>query len=167
MDTSPKQGEQAFALHQIIVKNEQDRRVLLARNIAALKQIKENNLYKAVLGDETADWKAYLAQIETFYTRSEVHNMFRVFDKFVTELGFEYESISDIPISRLLLLIPIIDKDNSEELLSSARVLTRRDFNNIVRGKKGLPTTDTCNHDYEHYLICKICGDRRKHEIKE
>lgn len=160
-----QQGENAFNLHQRIAANELLRRRLMGQNIGLLKQIKSQGLYKVVLGDEKADWTAYLGQIETFYTRNDVYNLFRIYDKFVIDLGFEYETISDIPKSRLIDLLPVVNENNVEELLSQARTLTSRDFTDNIREMKGLKTTDQCEHNYKKMEICSHCGE--KHQLNE
>ncbi len=159
-----KQGELAFKINKQIADNELRRRQLFANNIILLKEIKENDLYKTITGEDS-EWVAYLGQIETFYSRSEVYNWFRIHDKFVTELGYSFESICDIPVSRLLDIISIATKDSIEHLLDNARILTGRDFKDTIREYKGLSTTDTCEHDYKQIEICKICGE--KHEANK
>lgn len=166
MNFTEQEGENGFNLHQQIAANELLRRRLLGNNIKLLSIMKDKKLYKAVLGDEKAEWIAYLGQVETFYSRNEIYNLMRVYDKFVVDLGYEYATISDIPISRLIALLPIINDDRlKEELLEQARMLTSRDFNDVIRAYKGLPTTNECTHEYKKFESCKHCGER--HELKE
>lgn len=161
-----QEGQQGFNLNARIASNELQRRKLLGENIGLLKEMKDYGLFKAVLGDEQAEWVAYLGQIEVFYSRNEVYNLMRIYDKFVDDLGYEFDSICDVPVSRLVELLSVVDRHNVEDLLENARILTSRDFNDIVRSIKGLPTTDSEHeHDYKKLEQCRICGER--HEIKE
>lgn len=157
-----KQGEIAFNLNKQIVANELQRRELLGQNVFLLKRMKEDNLFQAVLGDEKAEWVAYLGSLEVFYSRNEIYNFFRIYDKF-KELDMEYKDVADIPTSRLMSLLSIITKENMEDVLGNARILTRRDFSDFIKEHKGLPTTDMCEHDYKKQEVCKNCGE--KHEI--
>lgn len=164
MEQTEQEGINGFNLHQQIAANELMRRRLLGENVRLLQIMKDTKLYKAVLGDENAEWVGYLGQVETFYSRNEIYNLMRIYDKFVTDLGFEYATISDIPKSRLIELLPVVNMENVERLLQDARVLTSRDFTDVVRQLKGLPTTDTCTHTFTEYEICSICGEKHKKE---
>jgi hypothetical protein len=158
-----KEGELAFKTHQQIIKNELARREFLGTNIYLLKQMKDKGFYKAILGDENADWVDYLGQIEVFYSRNNVYNLMRIYDKFIIDFGLEYSVIADIPKSRLVTLLSVITKDNVHNLLDKARVLTSRDFSDEIKELKGLPTTDNCKHEYKQLEVCKHCGE--KHEL--
>lgn len=160
-----EEGIQAFELHQLIVENERQRRILLGKNIANLKLMKDSLLFKVILGDNEAEWSAYLGQVETFYSRNEVYNLIRIYNKFVVELGCDFSNICDIPISRLSELVLVVDKHNLEDLLANARVLTSQDFRNSIRGIKGLATIDDGHpHLFVDYKICSVCGERHKKE---
>lgn len=164
MDTSEQQGIDGFNLHSRIAANELMRRRLMGENIRLLSMMKDKELYKAVLGDDKAEWVAYLGQVETFYSRNTVYNLMRVYDKFVIDLGYDFETISDIPLSRLTALLVVINNENMTDLLDKARVLTSRDFNDEIREIKGLPVSTDCKHDYKQLEVCKHCGE--KHELK-
>lgn len=164
MNTSEQQGELAFKVHSQIAKNELARRNFLGDNINLLQIMKDKELYKAVLGDDKAEWVQYLGQIETFYSRNTIYNLMRIYDKFVKDLGYKYEEISDIPKSRLSALLSVVDKNNVQDLLEKARILTSRDFSDDIKQIKGIPTTDTCKHDYKRLEVCRHCGER--HELK-
>jgi len=161
-----KEGQEAFNIHRQIIENEAQRRKLLSLNVRLLKEVKDRQLYKTILGDKEADWVAYLGDIEIFYSRNEVYNLMRIYDKFIIDLDLNYATIADIPRSRLVELLPIVTKENVEDWLSCARNLTSRDFTNNIREEKGLPTTDDGHeHDYTEYEICKMCGE--KHELSK
>jgi len=161
-------GQNGFSLHQQISLNEKRRRELFASNINLLRKMKDTGLYKAVLGDEKGEWAGYLGQIEVFYSRNEVYNWMRIFDKFVTELGFNIPDICDIPTSRLIELLTVINKENCQTLVDQARVLTNRDFTDEIRSIKGLPTIDDGHiHQLVTYEICAICGEKHKKEDHE
>ena len=157
-------GLNGFTLDQHIKANELLRRRKLGENILLLKIMKDKQLYKAVLGDENAEWAGYLGEVEVFYSRNEIYTLMRIYDKFVTDLGLEYANISDIPKSRLVEMLSVVNADNMEDLLSKARLLTSRDFTDEIRQMKGLPTTDTCTHTFTEYEICSICGEKHKKE---
>lgn len=160
-----KRGEEAYKLHEQIKKNETYRRQLLAENAKLLSDIQENKFYKEILGDETSDWKSYLSQLEVFYSRSKIFNQIRVYKRFTKELGIAQELYIDIPLSRLVDLLPI-SKDvsfNNEEWFDKARTLLTKDWKIEIRQAKGLVTEeDEHEHDCETYSVCKICGAKDK-----
>jgi hypothetical protein len=161
-------AEKAFNIHKEIEKNELERRNLLAKNVELISQMKNEELYKIILGDDKSQWAGYLGQIEVMYSRNDVYNMIRIQQKYCNELGITFIEIADIPKSRLLSLIPIVTKENLQDWLSKARVLTNADFNIELRQTKGLPTSETCEHKMEDYEICSECGlKHRKDEHKE
>ncbi len=168
MDHTENEGQIAFNIHSQIAENESKRRVLMHENISLLKEMKETKLYRVILGDDTAKWHAYLGQIETMYSRNEVHALLRIRGKYIDYLGLTFNDIAQIPKSRLLALIPVITESNMKELLSQAEVLTNQDFKDVVRGIKGLPTTDDLHeHKFDIYEVCSICGLKHKHETPE
>jgi hypothetical protein len=158
-------GENAFSYDMKIKANEQKRRELAAENAMLLSTMKKHNLYKAILGDENAEWSGYLGQIEVMYSRNDVYNMIRIYDKFTNELNIKYESICDIPKSRLLDIISIVDASNVVEWCDKARVLINQDWAFEVRNAKGLKTEDTCTHTFCSYEVCKDCGLKHKLDV--
>ncbi len=167
MIITEKDGVDGFNLHQRIKDNEQQRRTLLADNAYFLSLMKDRELYKAVLGDEKADWNAYLGQVEVMYSRNDVRKMMQIYSKFVVELEQSYSDICDIPKSRLLVLIPIVTKETLEEWLSKARELTNLDFRDEVRIAKGLKPSEECEHTFKEYEICSTCGFKHKQDGRE
>jgi len=155
-------GEIAFKLHKELLANEEARRQLLIANTRILTRLKEEHLYRDILGDENAPWAGYLGLVDVCYSRSEVHDMLRIYKKFEQELHIPINSYIDIPKSRLVGLIPIINNENYEEWFSKARTLLSKDWKIELRQAKGLITEeDEHQHEYEEYEICSICGQKQ------
>lgn len=152
----------AFELHRKIALNEEVRRKLLMENMAALAQIKNKSLYKAILGDDHAPWSAYLGQLEIFYSRNETANYIRIYEKFIVELKIPQNEIFDVTRSRLFDMLPIVDASNVEELLSMAKIHSTEDWVNEMRVRRGKTSIDDCPHKMEEYEICKDCGTKHK-----
>lgn len=154
-------GEHAFKLHESIVQNGRIRRGLLYTVAADLKEMKDSGLYKSILGDDKADFKAYLSQIEVYYSRAKIHTLLRIFTRFTEVLNVYPIEYDDIPQSRLIDILPIVTKENYKEWLSKARVLLSKDWKIEVRTAKGQMTEeDDHTHDFETYERCKICGGK-------
>lgn len=164
MDTKEQRGVEGFNLHQKIAQNEQQRRFLLVENIKHLHQMLENKLYKEVLGDNQAEWAAYLGQIEVFYTRNKIYSYLRVYKDLVLKHQLQFNQIVDIPISRLMDLVGIESKvTDLPDWLGKARLLPSRDWRDEIKELKGLPTSDECEHKkLDCYHICVLCGFKKK-----
>ncbi len=160
---SENRGERAFKLHLQVTKSEVMRRDLLYKAVAYLNEIREEKLYKEILGDEDADFSAYLAQIEVFYTKARIHALNRIFKHLSMGLEIDSSRYNDIPPSRLVDILPIITKETAEEWFSKARTLTPRDWRIETRKAKGRITEeDDHDHDYQTYDVCTICGAKHK-----
>lgn len=158
-----KEGEKAWEIHNHIADNEVMRRELMLSNMKHIHELHSTGLYKVVLGDEDAPWSAYLGLNETYYSSSKIYILDKVYQKFIKELELETEDIRDIPISKLSNLINVITKENSEEWLNNAHMMTTQDFNDELRKAAGKISYLDCKHENEiEYKICQICGNRHK-----
>lgn len=157
MNEQEQRGYDGFELHKYIEKNELKRRRLLLENIECLEKIYKDKLYKEILGDDSAEWSAYLSQIEVYYTRAKIRKLLKISEKFKMQL----DKIIDIPISRLMDITSLENVDY-DEWFDKARVLTPRDWRIEIRHAKGLVTADTCEHQMVPYEICGICGEKHR-----
>ena len=47
-------------------------------------------------------------------------------------------------------------------MLIDAKVLTPRDFKDMIRKKQGKVSLDDCEHKMVEYKICSVCGLKQK-----
>lgn len=166
MQTEQERGQKAFDLHNLIVNNEEARRKLLAKNAVLLAEMFEKEYYKDFLGDKNAEWAGYLGQIQLFYSRNQVYNYLRVYNKLTKGLDIDPEVWVEVPITRLMDVLPIIDARNYEDWFVKGLTLTTEDWNIETRKAKGLLTQeDEEEHDDRVFKICRRCG--RKELIHE
>ena len=168
--TNEEKGIKAWALHNAITNNEKLRRELFLENMKNINELYSDKLYRVVLGDEDAPWKAYLGQHEVFYTASKVYTMNKIYQKFVKELCIELSVIVEIPTTKLSNLLTVVTKENVMEWLTKASVLTTQDFQDELRKSQGKISYLDCKHETaELYTICNKCGFRHKgqHEIDD
>lgn len=161
MKTDPK-AEAAFKQHEAIKQNEKIRRALLAQNAEILSSLFTSGDYKSIVGDPDAEWSAYLAQVDVYYSRNEVDSYIKVYTKLTKELGIPKEVWIDIPITRLTDCLRLITASNWEDWFATALTLTTRDWTLHVRESKGLTTEETVGHVHDNklYEICKQCGKK-------
>src|SRR3990167_626512 len=96
-----RRGEEAFAINQKISDNEKTRRRLFLENVGLLEEVLDRQLYKDILGDEEADWVAFLGQVEVYYARSEVMKWLKIKRILQDKFGFDLEKLLDLPSGRL------------------------------------------------------------------
>lgn len=164
MEQTAQRGDEAFALHAKIVANEKARRELMAENAKNLNEMYEKGLYQDMLADGTGEWAGYLSDLEIYYTRSKVHSLTTCYKRLTVKLGVHQDIWAQVPITRLMDMLPIVTAENYQDWFSKALVLTTRDWNIEVRAAKGFITEeDEHEHDMVSYDQCKKCGRKEKH----
>lgn len=103
-----------------------------------LTKVKEEELYKA--------YASHLRTFEDFLVelrikRSTAYHSMAVYKEFGPLLE---SNALDIPFRRLIKLLPIA-KNNKEEWLEKARLLTERDFEKEINEAKGLKPDEPCD----------------------
>lgn len=163
-----EQSELAFKIHTEIKDNENQRRVLLAKNAMLLDSMLNTRMYKLILGDEEGTWAGYLSDIEVFYTRNAVDTMTRVYKKLTGKLDISQEIWVEVPITRLADALPFIDETNWEDWFTKALTQTQRDFKIELRKAKGQITEeDEHEHVNKIYEICEKCGKKHRMTLDE
>jgi len=160
-------GEEAFVMHKLISENELKRRKLLLENINLLERMRDGLFYTAVLGDEEAEWVAYLGQIEVFYTRSLIIRLLRVKRNFLDKFGFDIDTVLQIPHTRLeqISSLQLTNRKDAEEVLELAKTMLNRDWNQEVKSRLGKITMEDCEtHEFKTFQICKNCSLKQKLE---
>lgn len=156
-----ERGELGFKIHSRIIEREETRRRLLAENAVDLCHMYEQKLYKDYFGDEAAPWAAYLGEVNIFYSRNQIDSYIKVYRKFSRELEIPPEVWVEVPISRLVDILPIVTKEDVEEWLVKGKMLLTKDWSIVVRQAKGLLSEeDHEDHDNNVYKICKVCGKK-------
>lgn len=158
-----ERGKIAFEIDQRIKERENKRRILLSENAEDLNTILTEKYYRELLGDEEGEWAGYLSDIGVFYSRNQVDVLTRIYKKLSVKLDIPKEAWIEVPLTRLVDLLPLVDEKNYEKWLSKALVLTTRDWNIEVRHAKG-KTTEEDEHEHQNqtYEICKKCGKKSK-----
>jgi hypothetical protein len=154
-------GAIAFRLHTKITDNEIHRRKLLAQNAELLTEMIDGGYFRHYLGDPNAEPVSYYAQVEVFYSRNQIRRLITVKKILQDNFGIGLEEVFDIPESRLTDICATAKKENVNDLIEQARVLTPSDWKTVIRGLKGLRTVDNCErHDYKKTATCKNCGHK-------
>lgn len=156
-----QKSEYAFAIHQIVIGNEQKRRELFIENVDLISnEIKEFGLFKFIVGDEKAKFVAYLSQLEVYYSRTEINRWVKIMDTLCKNFGMRFEDLIAVPSTRLEAISKFAkDKTHAKELLSFAQTMLPRDWSDEIKKLQGKPTTDDGHeHQFVDYKICEVCG---------
>lgn len=157
-------GQEAFDLHTTIVSNEKERRILMAKNAKLLNQMRETGLYQDFLGDTEGEWAGYLSEIEVYYTRSKIHALTTAYKRLTEKLGIHEDIWAQVPLTRIMDMLPIVTEENYPDWFSKALTLTTLDWNIEIRREKKLVTEeDEHEHSMTTYDICRKCGKKEKH----
>ena len=156
---------EAFERNERIKDREKKRRVLFIENVIEIAMMHETQQYKAILGySPPPRWSGYLAQLELYYSRSEIDRWRRIVQKLVQEFGIPIEDLVLIPSTRLRDVMNIAkDAKEAEEYCDLAKHQTPSEWSETVRDAKGLPTPSTCKHGHNaKYEICEDCGQKNR-----
>ncbi len=164
MEQTAQRGDEAFALHSKIVANEKKRRELMAENARNLNEMYTKHLYQDMLADGEGEWAGYLSDIEIYYTRSKVHSLTTCYRRLTEKLGIHQDVWAQVPLTRLMDILPAITEENYLDWFSKALTLTTRDWIIEMRAAKGLLTEeDEHEHNMIEYAQCTKCGRKEKH----
>lgn len=160
MSKEERQGENLFFLNQRIQDRETQRRKLFLENVADLKKIFDEELFKL----EYENWAGFLGQLGVYYSRNEVDTWRKVYEFFIDKHNFDPDIFIGVPVSRLddIRRLETINKVQISELIDKAKELPSRDWKDEIAEFLGKPTTSDCKHDYTTYDICNTCGEKHR-----
>lgn len=117
-----------------------------------------------ILGYESADaWMSGRLGL-TPSTGRQYRTLAETYAKYVVDGD---TSVAQIGYTRLRDMHPFfssaVAEGEREEWIEKAKALSGADFRNAIREARGLmPSDGEHAHDWQHYSICKICGQKRK-----
>jgi len=114
-----------------------------------LKKIRDEKLYE-LLGEGSPEYENFgnfLKMPEIDIPLRKAYYFMEIWTKFVEQLKFSPEELSEISWTRLRELIPIIRQENKEDLISDAKTLSHSDLTvKIKQLKSGWNADDICDH---------------------
>lgn len=147
-----KIARKGFALHEKLIALKRSIGLHFLEVGKVLHEIREGGYWQNM----EHSWEAYCLSPEVSISPSHARNLIRIYRRFVLELGVKEDDLADIDPRKLTAIIPTVSKENAEDLLSSARTLSRMDLTRQL--KSG--TDHTCDMESISYRRCKICYER-------
>lgn len=137
-------AEEAFTNHQLIIKIKQS----ITKNfwnLAIMLKINRDRKYYKTLGYET--FEEYLGTPEISLSRGYVYKLIKNYELWVQKYHVSLARLNEIDSEKLYLAGMIATKDNYEEWLERAKVLSRSDIKGLIKGE-----------EYEYKVTCPFCG---------
>ena len=134
-----------------------------------LYEIKKDKLYK-YLGEspEFEDWELYLKSRHLDYRKAQY--LIQIYKVFCLDFRFKPEELSDTHWTSLRSLLPVVRKENVQDLVEKAKTLTRTHLEMEVKAlKNGITGLNECSHKEVkevHYYRCVYCGEHFKEPPK-
>ena len=113
--------------------------------LALLLIANHDNRYYRVLGYDT--WEEFLAIPEISMSRSFAYKIMQVYRIWVEKYNVSQDKLTDIDSEKLFLAGTQATKEDYEEWLEKAKVLSRSDIRGLIKGE-----------EYEYKVTCPFCG---------
>mgnify|MGYP000627920115 CR=1 FL=1 len=163
MKSIQEKSKQAFLIFQKLVELAKIRSTTYVAVGKYLSQIRQENKFKLIMGDDKASWSAFLATPEIKGLISNEANAYRyvaIYEKYIKELGLSEKEILGLDTVSLYLCSRSYWKcEKCNKAVYNIRSLTqlKKKFKN-----------DKCKHDWrKHSILTKENWEEWKHKIKE
>lgn len=106
-EITEKQGEEAFKLHQNILKLKREMGVAFVIMGKCLKEIRDSEYYRALSFDS---FSSYVENSELGFKRRTAYYYIEIYEWFVEKLYYEASQLADIGYDKLVRLLPVVKK---------------------------------------------------------
>lgn len=122
-----------------------------------LYNLKQNNVFAKSVGSGAATWDDYLRQPEIGLSANEANRLISIYKEFILRLGYDEDTISAIPVKNMHYLLPLVrrikTREEADELVADATLLSQRDFKlriyDVKAAQMGIDVTKT----YEYFIM--------------
>lgn len=161
--------EIAFELFDKIRKAKQEAGMQFLVIGQALMRIQDGGLYKFF---DCATFEEFIGLPELGFKRSMAYLFIQIYQKLILQLKMDTDRVANIDISKLQLIMPVLDED-PEEWVASAECLSKSDLGDAVRERTGKAPFQKRNEvkeekfTGENYIefiktySCIICGHKQ------
>jgi len=120
----------------------------------ALKIINNEQLYQYF---DCETFEEFIGQPELGFKRATAFLFMRVYDIFIDRLGMDYDRISNVDISKLQLIVPIVEihPEDKDSWVTKAETLGRLDLTNEVREWQGKEPIEEFEKRRQEYVAFK------------
>lgn len=123
-----------------------------------LRELKTNDNYRKAIGAGVDDWESFLRQPEISLAAGEANRLIQIYEEFVVRLGYDEQTISEVPVKNLHYLLPLVkrlaSREDTDELVADATILSQKDFKERIIDKK-YENAGAYVKDYEYFIMRK------------
>lgn len=113
-----------------------------------MKEIRDSELWKG----EYDSFESFFSDPEFSFKKSSVYHSIRLVEVFP-----KWSELMDVPVSKLIMIVPYLEKNDQKELVSQARTLSTSDLyeelNELKATEKDIPY-----HPMPKTYPCNVCG---------
>jgi len=124
-----------------------------------LYHLKQDDKYKEAVGAGADTWEDYLRQPEIGLATGEASRLIQIYSEFMVRLGYDEDTISEIPIKNMHYLLPLVKKlgtrDEADELVADATLLSQRDFKERIYDAHARALGESATRTYEYMVMKK------------
>lgn len=130
--------------------------VTMGRILHALKQ---DDNYKTAVGKGADDWDDYLRQPEIGLSSSEASRLITIYKEFILRLGYDEQTISEVPIKNMHYLLPLVKKlktkEEADDLVCEATLMSQKDFKERIYEAKAEEMGSGATRTFEYMIMRK------------
>lgn len=105
-----------------------------------LRELKDDSKFRNAVGYGIDNWEDYLRQPEIGLSTNEANRLIQIYEEFIVRLGYDEDTISNIPVKNMHYLLPLVKKmaykEEADELIADATLLSQKDFKERLYDKK-------------------------------
>lgn len=130
----------------------------------SMYQMCKHKLYKKL---DFESFSEYAASPEISVSRSYAYKLSKYWEVFVLELEMDKEELENLDATKLMYVLPVINKENKEEWMCKVEALSVKDLRIEVKEAKTGIRPEDCEHNWYHRRFCKSCGVSEKYNLKK
>lgn len=124
-----------------------------------LYHLKKGDKFKKAVGMGADKWEDYLRQPEIALATGEASRLMQVYEQFILRLGYDEDTVSAVPVKNMHYLLPLVKKiktkEEADELVADATILSQKDFKERIYDAKALEMGEAATRTFEYLIMRK------------
>ena len=124
---------------------------------AVLSEMEEGEVWREL---DYPSWKSFVGDPDLDLSTGYVSTAINIHRKFILEFKINPEEIAEIGWSKVAMILPVVTKENVEELLGAAQGNSKSDLAKTIKQLKNGVEDGKHKHEWKYYRECTDCGER-------
>lgn len=103
-------------------------------------------------------WHSFVGDPELDLSTGYVSTAINIHRKFIVEFGVNPEEIAEIGWGKVAMILPVVTRENLEELMEQAKGNSKSDLSKTIKQLK-TPNDSKHKHVWRYYRKCAECGE--------